>query len=232
MKTQNQEMIQQLMDEGDYAPSYPFVLKSKLSALEKLLVGQMLNDIRMNGNITWKHQTYADKLGSSRYVMLRLFKKLETYGILIAGESNKAGGKSNTFSISFNSIEDYKPVTSSSKPVTSSSKPVTSSKQEPVTSSQEPVTSSSKPVTSSQEPVTFSTKPVTKTTHIKKLKETNKENNKESINIGDDKIIEDNGSFFGNSKIRNSNQEYLDSRKKELVFQQDDINDFLDNLDI
>ena len=210
MKTQNQEMIQQLMDEGDYAPSYPFVLKSKLSALEKLLVGQMLNDIRMNGNITWKHQTYADKLGSSRYVMLRLFKKLETYGILIAGESNKAGGKSNTFSISFNSIEDYKPVTSSSKPVTSSSKPVTSS----------------------QEPVTFSTKPVTKTTHIKKLKETNKENNKESINIGDDKIIEDNGSFFGNSKIRNSNQEYLDSRKKELVFQQDDINDFLANLDI
>ena len=210
MKTQNQEMIQQLMDEGDYAPSYPFVLKSKLSALEKLLVGQMLNDIRMNGNITWKHQTYADKLGSSRYVMLRLFKKLETYGILIAGESNKAGGKSNTFSISFNSIEDYKPVTSSSKPVTSSSKPVTSS----------------------QEPVTFSTKPVTKTTHIKKLKETNKENNKESINIGDDEIIEDNGSFFGNSKIRNSNQEYLDSRKKELVFQQDDINDFLNNLDI
>jgi len=225
MKTQNQEMIQQLMDEGDYAPSYPFVLKSKLSALEKLLVGQMLNDIRMNGNITWKHQTYADKLGSSRYVMLRLFKKLETYGILIAGESNKAGGKSNTFSISFSSIEDYEPVTSSSKPVTSS-------KQEPVTSSLKPVTSSSKPVTSSSKPVTFSSKPVTKTTHIKKLKETNKENNKESINIGDDEIIGDNVSFFGNNSIRNSNQEYLDSKKKELVTTEHDLTDFLANLDI
>ena len=26
----------------------------------------MLNDIRMNGTITWKHQTYADKLNKSR----------------------------------------------------------------------------------------------------------------------------------------------------------------------
>ena len=92
-------MIQQLMDEGDYAPSYPFVLKSNLSALEKLLVGQMLNDIRMNGNITWKHQTYADKLGSSRQVIMKLFGKLKELGILIAGESNKQGGKSNTFTI-------------------------------------------------------------------------------------------------------------------------------------
>jgi hypothetical protein len=30
-KTKNQEMIQQLMDEGDYAPLYPFISQSKLT---------------------------------------------------------------------------------------------------------------------------------------------------------------------------------------------------------
>ena len=34
MKTQNQEMIQQLMDEGDYAPSYPF---GKISTYIKII---------------------------------------------------------------------------------------------------------------------------------------------------------------------------------------------------
>ena len=247
MKTKNQEMIQQFMDEGDYPNLFPIILKSKLTPLEKLAVSTMTNNIRMNGSVTWKHQTYADKLGSSRNVMINMFHKLIELGILIPNESNKAGGKGNTFTISFSSIEDYKPVprkkpvtssskpvtsspnkpvTSSSKPVTSSSKPVTSNPK-PVTSSSKPVTSSSKPVTSNPKPVTSSSKPVTSSIHINKLKETNKENNKESKEEDFD-----NGSFFGNSKIRNSNQEYLDSRKKELVFQQDDINDFLNNLDI
>ena len=232
MKTQNQEMIQQFMDEGDYPNLFPIILKSKLTPLEKLTVSTMTNDIRMNGGVTWKHQTYADKLGSSRNVMINMFHKLIELGILIPNESNKAGGKSNTFTISFSSIEDYKPV-SRKKPVTSSSKPVTSSLEKPVTSSSKPVTSSSKPVTSNPEPVTSSPKPVTSSTHIKKPKETNKENNKESINIGDDEIIGDNVSFFGNSKIKNSNQEYLDSRKKELIsMTHDDLDDFLNNLDI
>ena len=226
MKTKNQEMIQQFMDEGDYPNLFPIILKSKLTPLEKLAVSTMTNNIRMNGSVTWKHQTYADKLGSSRNVMINMFHKLIELGILIPNESNKAGGKGNTFTISFSSIEDYKPVPRK-KPVTSSSKPVTSSPNKPVTSSSKPVTSSSKPVTSNPKPVTSSSKPVTSSIHINKLKETNKENNKESKEEDFD-----NGSFFGNSKIRNSNQEYLDSRKKELVFQQDDINDFLNNLDI
>ena len=213
-KTQNQEMIQQLMDEGDYAPSYPFVLKSKLSALEKLLVGQMLNDIRMNGNITWKHQTYADKLGSKRQVIMKLFGKLKQLGILIAGESNKVGGKSNTFAISFNAIEDYKTcnIQTQVKPETSRPKPETSRPQ---------------PETSRPQPETSRPKPDTETIHIKKLKETNKENNKESK-----EDIFDNVSFFGNNKIKNSNQEYLDSRKKELVTANHDLTDFFNDLDI
>ena len=226
MKTKNQEMIQQFMDEGDYPNLFPIILKSKLTPLEKLAVSTMTNNIRMNGSVTWKHQTYADKLGSSRNVMINMFHKLIELGILIPNESNKAGGKGNTFTISFSSIEDYKPVPRK-KPVTSSSKPVTSSPNKPVTSSSKPVTSSSKPVTSNPKPVTSSSKPVTSSIHINKLKETNKENNKESKEEDFD-----NGSFFGYSKIKNSNQEYLDSRKKELVFQQDDINDFLNNLDI
>ena len=216
-KTKNQEMIQQLMDEGDYAPSYPFVLRSNLSALEKLLVGQMLNDIRMNGTITWKHQTYADKLGSKRQVIMKLFGKLKQLGILIANENNKQGGKSNTFEISFNAIEDYETcnIQTQVKPETSRPKPETSKPQ---------------PETFRLKPETSRPKPDTESIHIKKLKETNKENNKESK-----EDIFDNVSFFGNNKIKNSNQEYLDSRKKELTNIDIDLlgsTDFFDDLDI
>tara|TARA_R110000737_G_scaffold255928_1_gene264906 strand:+ start:801 stop:1496 length:696 start_codon:yes stop_codon:yes gene_type:complete len=229
-KTKNQEMIQQLMDEGEYAPSYPFVLKSKLSALEKLLVGQMLNDIRMNGTITWKHQTYADKLGSSRQVIMKLFGKLNQLGILIGNENNKQGGKSNTFEVSFNAIEDYETCNKKTQVKHETSRP------QPETSDSKPETSSSKPETSRFKPETSRPKPDTESIHIKKLKEiskeTNKENNKESINTGDDDIIGDNVSFYGNNKIKNSNQEHLESRTKELVTTNLDLTDFLDNLDI
>ena len=183
MKTHNQEMIQQLMDEGDYPNLFPIILKSKLTPLEKLAVSTMTNDIRMNGEVTWKHQTYADKLGSSRNVMINMFHKLIELGILIPNESNKAGGKSNTFTISFSSIEDYNP-SPRKKPVTSNPKPVTSSLEKPVTSNPKPVTSNPKPVTSNPKPVTSNPKPVTSSIHIKKPKENNKENNKESLKGG------------------------------------------------
>ena len=222
MKTKNQEMIQQFMDEGDYPNLFPIILKSKLTPLEKLAVSTMTNDIRMNGTITWKHKTYADKIGSSRNVIINMFHKLIELGILIANENNKEGGKSNTFTISFSAIEDYSPPPRK--------KPVTSSSNKPVTSSSKPVTSSPQPVTSSPKPVTSSSKPVTSNIHIKKPKETNKENNKESK-----EDIFDNVSFFGNNKIKNSNQEYLDSRKKELTNIDIDLlgsTDFFDGLDI
>ena len=153
MKTQNQEMIQQLMDEGDYAPSYPFVLKSKLTHTQKLLVTLMLNDIRMNGTITWKHQTYADKLAVSRQSVFNNIKSLTSIGIIIPGSDNKAGGKSNTYSISFSAISEYKTCKDTD----------TTCKD-----------------TAHEKPVKIEPQPVKTALHIKKPKE-NKENNKESL---------------------------------------------------
>ena len=43
---------------------------------QKLLITQMLNDIRMNGVIKWKHETYASKLNKTRHGILKQFKEL------------------------------------------------------------------------------------------------------------------------------------------------------------
>ena len=201
MKTQNQDMIQQLMDEGEYAPLYPFVLQSKLTDLQKLLVTLMLNDIRMNGWITWKQSTYADKLGKSRKTLVQYFKMFTESGIIIPEEGNKPGSKSNRFTISFSAIEDFKPVTPQSKPVTSQSKPVTLQ---------------SKPVTLQSKPVTPQSKPVTPRLHIKKLKETNKESNKEIIK----KVKGEDTSFLGFMKGAE------DDKPK------DELEEFLEEFDI
>ena len=208
MKTQNQEMIQQLMDEGDYAPSYPFVLKSKLTHTQKLLVTLMLNDIRMNGTITWKHQTYADKLAVSRQSVFNNIKSLTSIGIIIPGSDNKAGGKSNTYSISFSAISEYKTCkdTDTTCKDTAHEKPV---KIEP-----QPVKIEKKPVKIDTKPVKIEPQPVKTALHIKKPKE-NKENNKESL-----KKEEPETSFY--SFMKGANE---DKPKDEM-----DI--FLDNLDI
>jgi len=113
------------MDEGVYAPLYPLVLESHLNDFQKLLISLMLNDIRMNGNITWKQSTYASKTNKNRKTIVLHFRILTELGILIPESDNKVGGKSNKYTISFSAITDYKPVTSQSKPVTSQSKPVT-----------------------------------------------------------------------------------------------------------
>ena len=216
-KTKNQEMIQQLMDEGDYAPLYPDILRSDLTDLQKLVVSLMCNDIRMNGSITWKQQTYADKLGKSRQSIYKNFKWLEENGMLIANANNKAGGKSNTYNLSFSTILDYK----TCKPKI---------QVPPVNSKPKPVNAKPQPVNIEPLPVNLETQSVVEGLHIKKPKETNKENNKESK-----EDIFDNVSFFGNNKIKNSNQEYLDSRKKELTNIDIDLlgsTDFFDGLDI
>ena len=178
MKTDNQDMIQQLMDEGEYAPSYPFVMQSKLSDFQKLLITQMLNDIRMNGSITWKHDTYASKLGKSRKGILGQFKVLTELEILVPHKDNKVGGKNNKFSISFTNIEEFGHVTRESKPVTQENKPVTRE---------------NKPVTLETSHVTRESKPVTGPVHIKKVKETNKEQKEiiKKVNTGGDTIFND-----------------------------------------
>ena len=185
--TNNQEMIQQLMDEGVYAPLYPLVLESHLNDFQKLLISLMLNDIRMNGNITWKQSTYASKTNKNRKTIVLHFRILTELGILIPESDNKVGGKSNKYTISFSAITDYKPVTSQSKPVTSQSKPVTSQ---------------SKPVTSQS-------KPVTPVLHIKKDKEINKETYKEIINNlkGEITSYDD---FLNGAKEDNKTKEEID----------------------
>jgi len=208
MKTQNQEMIKQLMDEGDYAPSYPFVLKSKLTPIQKLLVSLMLNDIGMNGTITWKHQTYADKLDVSRQSIFNNIKSLTSIGIIIPGSDNKAGGKSNTYSISFSAISEYK----TCKDTDTTCKDTGS--QKPVKIETQPVKIEKKPVKIETKPVKIEPQPVKLSLHIKKPKE-NKENNKESL-----KKEEPETSFY--SFMEGANE---DKPKDEM-----DI--FLDNLDI
>ena len=223
-KTNNQEYLKQLMDEGDYAPLYPDILRSDLTDLQKLVVSLMCNDIRMNGSITWKQQTYADKLGKSRQSIYKNFKWLEENGMLIANANNKAGGKSNTYNLSFSTILDYK--TCKLKATTCKPK----IQVPPVNSKPKPVNAKPQPVNIEPLPVNLETQSVVEGLHIKKPKETNKENNKESK-----EDIFDNVSFFGNNKIKNSNQEYLDSRKKELTNIDIDLlgsTDFFDGLDI
>jgi hypothetical protein len=97
------------MDEGEYAPLYPFITRSNLSDFQKILVSLMMNDIRMNGSITWKHETYANKMNASRMGICKQFKVLTKNGIIIPDSNNKAGSKNNKFTLSFTAITDYKP---------------------------------------------------------------------------------------------------------------------------
>jgi hypothetical protein len=213
MKTANQQFLKEQMDKGDYAPMYPIISKSNLSYLEKIILTQVCNDIFMNGTVTWKHQTYADKVNTSRLLVLRAFKKFISIGLLIPHKENKPGSKSNKFDINLLLLDTEQPDTSSNMlPL------------EPVTSSTKPVTSSKEPVTSSTEPVTSSTKPVTPVVHIKKPKETNKENNKEIL-----KKDFDESSFYVSNDIKDSNAEHLRNINQKANI---DLDMFLLELDL
>jgi hypothetical protein len=249
MKTQNQQTIQEFMNEGDYAPMYPIISESNLNFLEKVLVSHICNDVRMNGMVTWKQETYATKIGSNRQTIFRAFKRFVKSGLLVPYIDNKAGSKSNKYDINLKHLVN-KPETSSTqpetssiyKPETSSTKPETSSTFKPETSSKKPETSSKKPETSSKKPETSSKKPVTPVIHIKKIKETNKENNKEilkkenpeetSFFVGkkEHKVIDiDTSSFYNSSEIRNSNMEHLEERSVNI--QEADMEAFLSTLE-
>tara|TARA_R110000765_G_scaffold236267_2_gene339124 strand:- start:9034 stop:9687 length:654 start_codon:yes stop_codon:yes gene_type:complete len=217
MKTANQEQIQKIMDEGDYAPMYPIISKSNLHPLEKILVSHICNDIRMNGTVTWKHQTYADKTNTSRQVIYKYFKKFVSIGLLVPHENNKAGSKSNKFDINLLLLVSGQPETSGSN-----LKSKVSSK--PETSDYKPETSDSKPETSGSEPETSGTKPETPVVHIKKPKETNKENNKEILK----KDINE-SSFYVSSDIKDSNAEHLRNINQKANI---DLDMFLLELDL
>ncbi len=204
MKTENQDMIELYKDEGDYAPLFPVVLQSKLTPFKKLLLTLMMNDIQMNGAVTWKQSTYADKMNSDRNVIVRYMKDLIKDGILIPNENNKAGSKNNTYCISFSAIEDYKPDTSGPKPDTFGPKPDTSG---------------SKPDTFGSKPDTFGPKPDTREYHIKKDKETNKETKKENK----ESLKEEDTSFYA----------FMEGAKEEnKTIEEKELDIFLQNLDI
>jgi hypothetical protein len=170
MITENQQMINQLMDEGEYAPLYPFVLKSELSEFQKILISLMLNDIRMNGSITWKHQTYADKTNTSRTGIRKQFKILTELKIIIPYENNKAGSKSNKFAISFNAISDFKRGNRRTTPGNGETK------HKMVT--EEPQHGNGETQHGNGETLHGN-----RGVHIKKAKETNKQKDKEILNI-------------------------------------------------
>jgi hypothetical protein len=178
---QNQEMIQLLIEEGEYAPMYPFVAKSNLSDFQKILVSHMLNDIRMNGTITWKHETYASKLNASRMGVCKQFQKLTEAGIIIPEKDNKAGSKNNKFSISFSAISDYVVVKADNDKHKADNEEYISDdnkadNQEHKADNQEHKADNQEHKADNDEH-----KADTRRYHIKKIKETNKETNKEII---------------------------------------------------
>ena len=59
----------------------------------------------MNGHITWKQMTYADKLGITRSSVHKAFQKLEELSIIIPHKDNKPGGKQNKYDVNFSNIK-------------------------------------------------------------------------------------------------------------------------------
>jgi len=184
MITENQQMINQLMDEGEYAPLYPFVLKSELSEFQKILISLMLNDIRMNGSITWKHQTYADKTNTSRTGIRKQFKILTELKIIIPFENNKAGSKSNKFAISFNAISDFKRGNRRTTPGNGETKHKMVT-EEPHMVTEEPQHGNGETQHGNGETLHGNGETLhgNRGVHIKKAKETNKQKDKEILNI-------------------------------------------------
>lgn len=238
MKTKNQEMIQLFKEEGEYAPMYPIIAKSHLSDFQKVLITHMLNDISMNGYITWKHETYASKINASRMGVCRQFKVLVELGILIPLENNKAGSKNNKFEISFSAIDSYKPDNGvNSKPDNGViRRPVIQQVSQPGILLEKPDNGVHKPDNGVHKPdngVHKADNGVHKADnqdkHIKKDKENNKENNKESLKEPnfDDSFFDD---IDIDTKVNYKTIETQEQPKKDIS--QDELEEFLANLDI
>ena len=70
----------------------------------KILLTLMCNDLYMNGMITWKQNTYADKMGITRQSVNKMFNRLIDIDVLIPDSKNKPGSKHNTFQLSIRNI--------------------------------------------------------------------------------------------------------------------------------
>lgn len=94
------KFLQEQLDNKDYTLNFNFIDKYKgIDSTHKRVYNLMCNDVFMNGSVTWKQSTYADKLGLSRQQMSNIFHLFEDKGILIASRNNKAGAKNNTYQL-------------------------------------------------------------------------------------------------------------------------------------
>lgn len=232
MKTQNQDVIQLLMDEGEYAPLYPLVLLSNLSDFQKILVSIMLNDINMNGCITWKHETYASKMNASRMGICKQFKVLTSAGILVPYLDNKAGSKNNKFTISFSAISEYEPKPDNgekNKGIKPDNGENMSVNENLITESTKPDNLEHKPDNLENKPDNGEHKPDNGRKHIKKLKETIKETNKEIIKDS----LED--SFFDDVDLTKRYNYKVKAEEDVIIpkkdIDQDDLEKFLQEID-
>lgn len=108
-KTQNpqQEFLQKQKDDRKTGQWYWELAAIKgIDASWKLLLMAIFNNVFMNGHITWKQKTYADKLGLTRSTVHKAFQKLEELRIIVPHKDNKPGGKQNKYDVRFENIRN------------------------------------------------------------------------------------------------------------------------------
>lgn len=96
------QFLQRQYDEKKYGMYFEFITTLKIDSTIKWVLTLMANDTYMNGSITWKQSTYADKLGISRRQMVNIFNNLIELKVIIPHKDNKEGGKQNTYTLTNN----------------------------------------------------------------------------------------------------------------------------------
>jgi len=99
-KNKRSKFLQQQLDDKEFTNSFNFIKRIKgVDSTAKLLLIEMCNDLYMNGTVSWKQSTYADRLGLTRQQISNWFKKFVKLEILLPDPSNKQGSKQNKYSV-------------------------------------------------------------------------------------------------------------------------------------
>jgi len=96
------DYLQKQYDEKKYGTYFEFITSLKIDSTIKWVLTLMANDTYMNGAITWKQSTYADKLGFSRRHMINIFDNLIQLKVIIPHKDNKEGSKQNKYTLTNN----------------------------------------------------------------------------------------------------------------------------------
>jgi len=94
--------LQKQYDEKKFGTHFEFITSLKIDSTIKWVLTLMANDMYMNGAITWKQSTYADKIGLNRRQMVNIFNNLIDLKVIIPHKDNKEGGKSNKYTLTTN----------------------------------------------------------------------------------------------------------------------------------